>query len=69
MPFYCINVSIKFLLIIFSLDPDHVADWLFLMALTNVVFTGENSATWRKFTRATFVSFFLIMTDIFDEVT
>ena len=52
-----------------SVNPDHVVNWVFLMGLTNVDFTRENSATSRKFTRSDFVSFFLMMTDIFGEVT
>ena len=59
----------KCLLIIFSVRSGHVASWLFLIYFINAVFTGENRAACRKFTRSTFVSFFLIINDFFGEVT
>ena len=68
-PLAVLMLGIKFLLTISSVHPDHVVNWLFLMALTNVDFTRENSATWRNFTRSIFVLFFLIMTKKIGEVT
>ena len=54
-PFIALMVGFKYLLTISSITHVHVAKLLFLISLTNVLFTGENRATWRRFTRSSCV--------------
>ena len=61
-------VGVKCLFKMYYVNPGNIANLLVLIAFTNVVFTGENSAIWRNFTGSAFISFFLMMAPIFGEV-
>ena len=53
------------LLINFSSKPGHDVKCLFVITFMNILFTGENQAPCRNWSKSEWVSFFLIITFIF----